>query len=94
MSGFNKKDKKKPAVAFLNYWVKQKDGTMRKAKKGIPLTQNEAYPDPLEDALIEAAKENGGTFDIDIVGRVQIVTEQAPISGSDLAEATLPIPER
>ena len=66
---------KKRAEAFVNWSTKTNSGKTLTGSKGFPLFPEDAeYPNPEEQMLIAAAKQNGGSIELIMKVRVQLNT--------------------
>jgi hypothetical protein len=61
---------KNRAVAFVNWSIKQADGSVIKSSKGFPIYQNPRYPNKYENLLVELAKKRGGSVTVPMECRI------------------------
>ena len=71
------------AVAFVNWSLPKRDGSFIKASKGFAIFQNPRYPNRHEDMLVDLARANGGSIEVNLKCRVSINNSQ------DLSEINL-----
>jgi len=67
-----KKKVENKAVAFLNWSVVKKDGSLFKSGRGFPIFNNPEYPNPQEAKLVELAESRGGMVELDMKVRIMI----------------------
>ena len=64
------------AVAFVNWSLPKRDGSFIKASKGFAIFQNPRYPNRHEDMLVDLARANGGSIEVNLKCRVSINNAQ------------------
>ena len=79
MSGLHKNaqaEESNKAVAFVNWSLPKRDGSFIKASKGFAIFQNPRYPNRHEDMLVDLARANGGSIEVNLKCRVSINNAQ------------------
>lgn len=82
------------AVAFVNWSLPKRDGSFIKASKGFAIFQNPRYPNRHEDMLVDLARANGGSIEVNLKCRVSINNAQdlGEIGLDDIA--IIPTPDK